>query len=260
MQVPLAKSGKLLGGNTNHSHLWVDPDTHDLLEASLPSPMLPSPMLAGAEASATPGAPTGAAADAAAEADTPTPPPTRLRDQLQQWEWQHQREAQQQQQLQQQGLPPGDPMLCDSPVVGPAARAAAASARKTPAGEQLLQAALPPASSASATPLLSYTRLPAAFLGRSFHVLPRSLVCAGMRESVAVFGDLSRACQGLGLDDFDGADFAMQASGEAGGQAGTRRQRFPHSHERWRLAVRPARTPPPPHPTPRVCICPAGLQ
>ena len=145
-QVPLAKSGKLLGGATNHSHLWVDPDTHDLLEAQLPSPQLPSPLLAGAGAGARPpAAPAGGADADVAAADTPTPPPTRLRDQLllqqQQWEAAQLREARQQQQ--QPAQQQDDPMLCDSPVVAPAARAAAMSTRKTPAGARPLRAARP---------------------------------------------------------------------------------------------------------------------
>lgn len=125
IQVPLAKSGKLLGGAGNHSSLFVDPDTGDLLETQLPSPQLPSPhhLLhpgAGHAAAATP----TAAAAAAAAAATPTPPPTGRRQQA------HlQRRAAEQQEQQAGGQ-------YDSPLarVGPAARAAAASARKTPAG------------------------------------------------------------------------------------------------------------------------------
>ena len=41
IQVPLAKSGRLLGGAANHSTLFVDPDTDDLLDEQLPSPLLP---------------------------------------------------------------------------------------------------------------------------------------------------------------------------------------------------------------------------
>lgn len=40
IQVPLAKSGKLLGGTANHTSLWIDPDTRDLLDAELPSPLV----------------------------------------------------------------------------------------------------------------------------------------------------------------------------------------------------------------------------
>lgn len=41
IQVPLARSGRLLGGAANHSSLFCDPDTGDLLDTELPSPLLP---------------------------------------------------------------------------------------------------------------------------------------------------------------------------------------------------------------------------
>lgn len=66
IQVPLAKSGQLLGGAANHSSLFCDPDTGDLLDTELPSPQLPgtsagnaggalcdSPVLAPAQLGAT---------------------------------------------------------------------------------------------------------------------------------------------------------------------------------------------------------------
>lgn len=40
VQVPLARSTKLLGGAANHSSLFVDPDTGDLLDTELPSPLM----------------------------------------------------------------------------------------------------------------------------------------------------------------------------------------------------------------------------
>lgn len=42
IQVPLSKSGKLLGGTANHSSLFCDPDTGDLLDTELPSPQFPT--------------------------------------------------------------------------------------------------------------------------------------------------------------------------------------------------------------------------
>ncbi|KAL4450729.1 hypothetical protein ABPG77_001085 [Micractinium sp. CCAP 211/92] len=114
IQVPLARSGRLLGGAANHSSLFCEPDTGDLLDTDLPSPLLQ----AGAAASA--------GADQAAAAT---------------------------------------PAWCDSPAAAPAPRGTA-SVRRTPA----------------------------------------------MRASMAVFGDLSRACQEQGLDDFDGDDFQLQES------------------------------------------------
>jgi hypothetical protein len=40
VQVPLARSAKLLGGAANHSSLFVDPDNGELLDAELPSPLM----------------------------------------------------------------------------------------------------------------------------------------------------------------------------------------------------------------------------
>lgn len=59
VQVPLARSGRLLGGAANHSSLFCDPDTGDLLDMELPSPLLPAGDAvhggaAGHEAAATP--------------------------------------------------------------------------------------------------------------------------------------------------------------------------------------------------------------
>ncbi|KAL4433783.1 hypothetical protein ABPG75_000224 [Micractinium tetrahymenae] len=113
IQVPLARSGRLLGGAANHSSLFCDPDTGDLLDTELPSPQFP----AGAAA------PAGAAGGAAA----------------------------------------ATPVRGNSAVAMQAPRA---SVRRTPA----------------------------------------------MRASIAVFGDLSKACEGQGLDDFDSGDFQLQES------------------------------------------------
>ncbi|KAL6779389.1 hypothetical protein ACKKBG_A12130 [Auxenochlorella protothecoides x Auxenochlorella symbiontica] len=40
VQIPLDKSGRLLGGVSNHSQLWVEPGMDDLLSSELPSPEL----------------------------------------------------------------------------------------------------------------------------------------------------------------------------------------------------------------------------
>lgn len=40
VQIPLDKSGRLLGGVSNHSQLWVEPGIDDLLSSELPSPEL----------------------------------------------------------------------------------------------------------------------------------------------------------------------------------------------------------------------------
>lgn len=116
VQVPLAKSGKLLGGTANHSSLFVDPDTADLLATQLPSPQLSSPGLLGG-----PGALAGADGQA-----TPTPPPRHLAAAVAAAEAAAAAEAE---------LPAAEqPAECDSPRVAPALRALAASARKTPGG------------------------------------------------------------------------------------------------------------------------------
>ncbi|PRW58043.1 hypothetical protein C2E21_3299 [Chlorella sorokiniana] len=147
VQVPLAKSGKLLGGAANHSSLFVDPDTADLLATQLPSPQLLSPGPLGGAGAAFP-------ADGQA---TPTPPPRHLAA-----------AAAAAQQAAGGDQPAAEkPAECDSPHVAPALRALAASARKTP---------------------------------------------GGVRESVAVFGDLTRACESMGLADYDGDDFQLQES------------------------------------------------
>lgn len=44
IQIPLAKSSKLLGGNANHSTLWVDPDVDAVFATDLPEPKLSGPM------------------------------------------------------------------------------------------------------------------------------------------------------------------------------------------------------------------------
>ena len=118
VQVPLAKSGKLLGGAANHSSLFVDPDTADLLATQLPSPQLLSPGLLGG-----PGALAGADGQA-----TPTPPPRHLAAAVAAAEA-----------AAAAGLPAAEqPTECDSPRVALALRALAASARKTPGGALFL--------------------------------------------------------------------------------------------------------------------------
>ncbi len=186
VQVPLAKSGKLLGGAANHSSLFVDPNTADLLATQLPSPQLLSPgPLAGG----------GAEADAQA---TPTPPPRHLAAAAEQ--------AAAEQAAAQQ------PAECDSPRIAPALRAIAASARKTPGGAHChAGCALPFVAALSHPPGNQHAFFAASPPPDLLHKAAAA-VLAGMRESVAVFSDLTRACESMGLDDYDGDDFQLQVS------------------------------------------------
>lgn len=168
IQLPLAKSAKLLGGAANHSSLWLDPDTDEMMGEPLPEPSFGDLHEGGGDG----GAPFEAGA-------------------------------------------PFEPTACPSPAIPQAAsvfRAPAPPGAPAASAVRRGAAALAWVGSELAGPAGAPTQPVSAAAAAA----PRG-GGGGVCESTAVFGELTRLCEGAaGLDDFDeGEAFQMQVCREA---------------------------------------------